>query len=144
MYFIVPFVAQDVCLETIPAAAAVAAAICVAYIFRGCCFLSVLRVLAACFETTFAAAAIFAEDVSCCCCSFFACAFLPSQVKIQQDTASPTLWGDACCVMLSGTMDNVVKAQQMILERIANISDRLKDMVSDDVFPCGSFSFTSC
>lgn len=33
-------------------------------------------------------------------------------------------------MMLSGTMDNVVKAQQMILERIANISDRLKDMVS--------------
>lgn len=52
------------------------------------------------------------------------------QVKIQQDTGSPTLWGDACCVMLSGTMDNVVQAQQMILERIANISDRLKDMVS--------------
>ena len=55
------------------------------------------------------------------------------QVKIQQDTGSPTLWGDACCVMMSGTMDNVVKAQQMILERIANISDRLKDMVSDAV-----------
>ena len=36
-------------------------------------------------------------------------------------------------MMMSGTMDNVVKAQQMILERIANISDRLKDMVSDAV-----------
>lgn len=53
-----------------------------------------------------------------------------AQVKIQQDTGSPTLWGDACCVMLSGTLDNVVKAQQMILERIANTSDRLKELVS--------------
>lgn len=67
----------------------------------------------------------------------FASCVLRSQVKIQQDTGSPTLWGDACCVMLSGTLDNVVKAQQMILERIANISDRLKDMVSDGVFFCG-------
>lgn len=52
------------------------------------------------------------------------------QVKIQQDTGSPTQWGDACCVMLSGTMSNIVSAQQMILERIANISDRLKEMVN--------------
>lgn len=51
-------------------------------------------------------------------------------MKIQQDTGSPTMWGDACCVMLSGTFGNVVKAQQMILERIANTSDRLKEMVS--------------
>lgn len=58
------------------------------------------------------------------------CVCVCAQVKIQQDTGSPTLWGDACCVMLSGTLDNVVKAQQMILERIANTSDRLKELVS--------------
>lgn len=52
-----------------------------------------------------------------------------AQVKIMQDTDSPTLWGAACCVLLSGTMQDVMNAQQMILERIANISDRLKDMV---------------
>eukprot|EP00752_Nemacystus_decipiens_P004730 g4311.t3 len=55
------------------------------------------------------------------------------QVKIQQDSGSPTLWGDACCVMLSGTLDNVVKAQRMILERIANTSDRLKELVPNAV-----------
>lgn len=66
---------------------------------------------------------------------FFSCALQYAQVKIQQDTGSPTVWGDACCVMLSGTLDNVVKAQQMILERIANISDRLKEMVSQSVGP---------
>lgn len=48
---------------------------------------------------------------------------------MQKEVGSPTLWGDACCVMLSGTMPNVVRAQRMILERIANISDRLKMMV---------------
>lgn len=58
-----------------------------------------------------------------------------AQVKIQQDSGSPTLWGDACCVMLSGTLDNVVRAQQMILERIANTSDRLKELVSHLVLP---------
>ncbi|CAN0378717.1 unnamed protein product, partial [Ectocarpus fasciculatus] len=56
-----------------------------------------------------------------------------TNVKIQQDTGSPTMWGDACCVMLSGTFGNVVKAQQMILERIANTSDRLKEMVPNAV-----------
>ncbi|CBN74642.1 conserved unknown protein [Ectocarpus siliculosus] len=55
------------------------------------------------------------------------------QVKIQQDTGSPTMWGDACCVMLSGTFGNVVRAQRMILERIANTSDRLKEMVPNAV-----------
>lgn len=42
-------------------------------------------------------------------------------------------------MLLSGTMSNVVKAQQMILERIANISDRLKEMVRnalDAIFFC--------
>lgn len=57
-------------------------------------------------------------------------------VKVQQDSGSPTMWGDACCVMLSGTMSNVVSAQQMIMERIANIGDRLKEMVR----AFGSFS----
>ncbi|CAM9132947.1 unnamed protein product [Sphacelaria rigidula] len=57
------------------------------------------------------------------------------QVKIMQDTESPTLWGDACCVLLSGTTQDVMNAQQMILERIANISDRLKDMVPNAVTP---------
>ncbi|CAN0493829.1 unnamed protein product, partial [Ectocarpus sp. 12 AP-2014] len=55
------------------------------------------------------------------------------QASIQQDTGSPTMWGDACCVMLSGTFGNVVKAQRMILERIANTSDRLKEMVPNAV-----------
>lgn len=57
------------------------------------------------------------------------------QVKIMQNTGSPTLWGDACCVLLSGTMPNVMNAQRMILERIANISDRLKEMVRLFAFP---------
>lgn len=60
-------------------------------------------------------------------------------MKIQQDTGSPTMWGDACCVMLSGTFGNVMKAQRMILERIANTSDRLKDMVSQSGRPKAHF-----
>lgn len=31
--------------------------------------------------------------------------------------------------MLAGTMTNLFRAQQMMMERIANISDRLKEMV---------------
>ncbi len=54
-------------------------------------------------------------------------------VKIQQDAGSPTLWGDACCVMLSGTLENVFRSQRMIMERIGNISDRLKEMVPNAV-----------
>ncbi|CAM9439059.1 unnamed protein product, partial [Hapterophycus canaliculatus] len=60
-----------------------------------------------------------------------------TQMKIQQDTGSPTMWGDACCVMLSGTMSNLVKAQGVLLERIANISDRLKEMVPNAVTVSG-------
>ncbi|CAM9510341.1 unnamed protein product [Ascophyllum nodosum] len=55
------------------------------------------------------------------------------QVKIQQDSGSPTTWGDACCVMLTGTMDNLFRGQRMIMERIANINDRLKEMVPNAV-----------